>query len=470
MITAVAAVVGCSTIESAHRAQDEVAARGKDAAVCEVVPRLDLRGASLRELVEFALTNRPSVVSARLAVEDARLALRALAADAPLVSDSPWTTPQLSLNGAYSESSAGTHWDDHEFQTKGSPSAGLSLDLLVWDFGRYNAKAKARSEDVIAAEMNLADTGSDVFYDVATSYFTYLEECALLTVAQTNEQEYADHLARAEAKLDAGEANKLDVLKARLDYAQSRQKTVAASNLVTTSGAALMKSLGVDASRGTCAEVFGRGPAADGIQCVMRGFARSNYGVEDAFDLARTNAPAMRMARAKLRAASHDVDYAVSDLMPSVSASVSFKWSDPLWLWNWGVSGVQSLFQGFRKTTAVDRAVVAMKQAAADVDEAEQELSVSLETAIATRDDSVKSLETAIASIQSARENLDMVRRQFSVGDVSRIELSEAIASHSTAMGDCVTAFYNGQRAEAALFAKIGRYPVYTEKIETEMK
>ena len=468
-MAAAAVVVGCSTIKNAREAQDEVEERGQDAAVGGACARLDLRGASLRELVHFALTNRPSVVTASLAVEDARLGLKALAADAPLVSDVPWGAADLSLSGGYSASSESAQWEDLRWNTEGSPSAALSLELLVWDFGRYNAKARAQSEAVIAAEMNLADTGYDVFYDVANSYFTYLEDCALLTVAQTNEQEYADHLARAEAKLDAGEANKLDVLKARLDYAQSRQKTVAASNSVTTAGAELMKALGVDASRGTCEEVFGRGPAADGIQCVMRGFARTEYSVGEAFSLARTNAPAVRMARAKLRAASHEVDYAVADLMPSVSANVKLSWTDPMWLWNWGVSGVQSLFQGFRKTTAVDRAVVAMKEAAADVDEAEQQLSVELETAISARDDSVKALETAVASIQSARENLDMVRRQFSVGDVSRIELSEAIASHSTAMGDCVTAFYSGQRAEAALFAKIGRYPIYTEKIETEM-
>ena len=134
------------------------------------------------------------------------------------------------------------------------------------------------------------------------------------------------------------------------------------------------------------------------------------------------------------------------------------------------MSGVQSVFQGFRKTTAVDRAVVAMRQAATEVDAAEQSLSVSLETAIADRDDSEKALETAVASIRSARENLEMVRRQLSVGDVSRIELSEAISSHSAAMGDCVSAFYQGQRAEATLFAKIGRYPVYQEeKVEEEI-
>lgn len=463
------ALVGCSTIRRARDAQAEVAPRGEEAQVSAMQGRLDLRGKSLAELVDFALTNRPSIASARLAVEDARLSLRELAADAPLVSDTPWTAPSISLTGDYSESSAGTHWHEHDYSTRGGPSAGVSVDLLLWDFGRYDAKARAQAERVVAAEVQLVDEGYTVFDEVASAYFTYLEKCALLDVAQTNETEYADHLSQAEARLEAGEANRLDVLRARLDYTQSRQKTVAASNLVTTSGAELMRALGVDASRGTCTDVFGH--VSDGIRYVRRGFARTTYGVDEAFNLARTNAPSMRVARAKLRAASHQVDYTVSDLMPSISATTSFRWSDPLWYWSWGVSGVQSIFQGFRKTTAVDRAVVSMRQAATDVDTAEQSLSVSLETAIANRDDSVKALETAVASIRSARENLEMVRRQLSVGDVSRIELSEAIAAHSTAVGDCVTAFYQGQRAEATLFAKVGRYPVYQEeRVEEDVK
>lgn len=460
--------VGCSTIRRARDAQTDVAVRGNETQAASAAERLDLRGKSLAELVDFALTNRPSVVSARLAVADARLALQELAADAPLVSDTPWTAPHLSLNGGYSESSAGTHWGDHDYRTAGGPSASLSLELLIWDFGRYDAKARAQAEKVVAAEVKLVDAGYTVFDEVATTYFNFLEKRALLEVSLTNETEYADHLARAEARLEAGEANKLDVLRARLDHTQARQKTVAASNLVVTAGAELMQALGVDVARGTCEEVFGSGP--HGIRFVQRGFARTTYGVGEAFDLARTNAPAMRVARAQLRAASHQVDYTIADLMPSVSASATFRWSDPLWYWNWGVSGVQSIFQGFRKTTAVDRAVVAMQQAAADVDAAEQSLSVSLETAIANRDDSVKALETAVASIRSARENLEMVRRQLSVGDVSRIELTEAIAAHSAAMGDCVSAFYQGQRAEATLFAKIGRYPIYQEeKVEEEV-
>ena len=463
-VLSVMAAAGCSTVRSARSAQEAAVPRGTGETAA--ARKVDFRGWSLENLVGYAMTNRPSVVSARLAVEDARLALRSIAADAPLLSATPWTAPKLSASGGHSESSSGASFKDLRLKTSGSASAALSLDVLVWDFGRNHARAAAQSERVVAAESALLGEGFRVFEEVADSYFTFQERRSLLEVACTNEAQYAEHLHLAEQRFDAGEADRLDVLKARLDLAKARQATVAASNLVQTSGARLMSSLGVDASRGTCEEAFGENRLAMGE--VARAFGRSDFTVDEVFWFARTNAPAVQMSRARLRAASRDVDHAVADLLPEVSASLSLSWADPLWYWRWGVSAAQSIFQGFRRTTAVDRAVVALHQAEADVDEAEQGLSADLETAVAVRDNSVQAIESAMASVRSARENLDTAREELSVGTVSRVELSDAIAAYSSALGDGISAFYEGQRAEAALFALTGRFPVYSEKTVKE--
>ena len=459
MAFAAMATAGCSTIMNARTAQDAVSAKGSGVSVA--VEKVDFRGRGLEWLVGFAMTNRPSVASARLEVEGARLALKSIAADAPLVSATPWNAFTLSASGGHSQSSRGTAMRDHKFSTSGGASGALSLDVLVWDFGRYDARAKAQAERVVAAEIALLQEGYRVFEEVSNSYFSFLEKTSLLEVAVTNQAQYAAHLHQAERRLDAGEANRLDVLKARLDLANARQATVAASNLVATSGAALMNALGVDASRGTCEEAFGDARLPMGE--VARAFEHTSYDVDEVFGFARTNAPAVQASRARLRAASHDVDYAVADLLPEISASASLSWTDPLWYWKWGVSAAQSLFQGFRRTTAVDRAVVAMRQAEAAVDEVEQDLSANLETAVAVRDNSIQALASALASVRSAKENLETAQEQLTIGSVSRIELSDAIASYSSALGDSITAFYAGQRAEAALFALVGRFPVYSE-------
>jgi len=453
------AVAGCGTIFNAHQAQQALAPRGREEAA-PAVEKLNLTDYSLKELVGFAMTNRPSIIAAALAVKDARLALREIAADAPLVSYSPWTSPHLYMSGGYSAASDAAK--KLSWNTAGNASAALSLQILLYDFGRNQARANAQVEKVISAEYTFVKEGYQVFEDVATAYFNLMERAALLKVAQTNEFEYAEHLRQAEDMLAAGEAQKLDVTRARSNLSQAREKTIVASNYVTTVGAEFMKALGIDASRGTREEVY---PLSGSLLAtMMRGFGATRYDVEAAFDLARTNAPAMAIARAKFRAADYDVDRAVADLLPSVSAEVSVSWADPLWVWHWGVSATQSIFEGFKKVTAVDRAVVALETAAVAVDEAEQQLSLNLETAIATRDNSVKGLETARDSVVFARENFDLVKAQYLEGEASRVDFTDSASEYATALGNRVTAFYLNQVAEARLFALMGTLPEYREE------
>ena len=459
-LSSLLALAGCGTIFNAQLAQRSVEEKGAGVCPSAASVKLDLADYSLRELVEFALTNRPSMVSAALAVADAHLALREIEADAPLVSGTPWNAPHVGVSGGYSAASAAGH--HLRTKTTGNASAALSLSVLLYDFGRNQARANAQVERVLASEYEFVSEGYAVFEEVSAAYFDLMAKDALLEVAKTNETECALRLKQTQDKMDAGEATRLDMTSAKLDLSQAKEQTIVASNEVVTAGAAMMKALGVDVTRGTREEVF---PArGDALSTVLRGFARTTYGVEAAFDLARTNAPAMAIARARLRAASSNVDYAIADLMPSVSAELSINWTDPLWVWHWGVSAVQSVFEGFRKTTAVDRAVVQMENSAAEVDETEQELSLRLETAIAVRDDAQKALETARDTVANALENLNTVKTQYQEGDANRVDFTIALSKYADALGKRVTAFYTGQTAESKLFSLTGRLPEYDER------
>ena len=248
-------------------------------------------------------------------------------------------------------------------------------------------------------------------------------------------------------------------MKARLDLSKSRQDIVSASNNVVTARADLMAAMGIDTSTEDATAVVGT--KIGGFSRVLRTLPTSSETAEEAFDFASTNAPAMKIVRAKLRAASAEVDYAVANLMPNVSANVSLSWTDPLWYWSWGVNAVQSLFTGFRKTTAVDRAVLALEAAAASVDHEEQQLSYDLALAIAERDNALEACRTARESVHEARENLKMVKSQYEVGDVSRVEFTDAVSELARAWGDRIKAYYRGQNAEARLFQLMGSDPVY---------
>ena len=461
-----AVVAGCSTIERAREAQDSVKGLSIDDVPSAARANPVFSAMSLEELVGYAMTNRPSMASAALAVDSARLALKEIDADAPLIGSKPWLSPHVSASGSYSEKTPGQRSKDFRFSTdRGSPSASLSISVLVYDFGRHSARARAQAHRVLSAELDLAKTGYSVFGEVGEAYFNLLERRSLVEVELTNRVECAEHLERARERLSSGEAKQLDVLRARLDLARAEESLIAASNSLAVARANFVKALGADAVGGSADEAdLPENP----ISSVRRGFADTSFTFAEAYAFARTNAPAMRIARAKLRAAAADVDYAIANLMPSVSATGSLSWVDPLWTWSWGVSVVQSVFEGFRKTTAVDRAVVAMRQAAEDVAAAEQALARDLEVAIAARDNARESCRSARESYAAARENLAIARSQYDIGEASRVDFTEAVSDYVEAMVARISAFYVGQRAEAALFGLTGTYPSYDEKTFTE--
>ena len=450
-----AAAAGCDTIKRARMAQRSMAAVTNDVpvAVSNALPRVNLLGASFVNFVEFAMTNRPSLEVARLAVSNAALSVIEATSDREL---------QMNLAGGFSQATEnrGSHFSWH--QRRGKGTADVSFDLLLIDCGRVDARERQAREELVAAQRDLEEAEFKVFAEVAETYFILLRNDALLEVAHTNEYQYAEHLRQAEQLHEAGEAQKLDVLKARVDLSDAKLLTINASNDVMTASAEFLRALGLQADRASRADVL-RVAKDTFAASARRELPVTRFRAEDGLQLARTNAPALRALRAQLRAASANVDYTVADLLPKLSLSSAFSFADPTWNWSWGFTAIQTVLDGYRKRTAVDHAVVAMEAARLAVDEAEQTLSRDLAVAVATRDNAQQSLETARVEVEQAKENLETVIEQYKLGEASRVDFTDAAGSYASALGARVKAFYAGEIAEAALIRLTGAVPPRTE-------
>ena len=448
-VAALVCVCGCDTIERARRAQAEAAPEADAVpATTTAVTRVDLRGLRLVDYVAWAMNHRPSIEAAHLAVSNAVLELARVTSDRDL---------QVNLSGGFSQSTANrtSHFSGH--QNRGKFSSDVSLDLLIYDFGRIDARERQARANLVAAQRDLADAEFAVFNDVAKAYFTLRLNDALLEVARTNEYQYAEHLRQAESLLKEGEVKKLDVLKARVDLSDARLAVINASNDVVTAGADFIRALGLSAERASRTNVMD--VASDALAFSKSDLQPTTYDAEVALDLARTNAPSLKVLRAKLRAASDEVDYAIADLFPSLSFSSVLSFTDPTWNWSWGFKAIQSLLDGYRKRTFVDEAVVAMEQARVALAAAEQNLSRDLAVAAAVRDNARESLVTARVEVQQAKENLDTVVEQYRLGDASRIDFTDAASGYARALGARAKAFYAAEIAEAELIRLTGHVP-----------
>lgn len=449
IIPVVCALIGCETIERARIAQDEVSGATNDVFVASAnrsSARVNLQGSDLYDFAAFAMTNRPSLETARLNVSNSVLALQRVTSDRAL---------QMSLSGGYSQATAngGSHFSWH--QPRGKGSADLSFDLLLCDFGRIDARELEARENLAAAKRALADEEFAVFNEVAQSYFTLLCNDALFEVAKTNTFMFAEHLRQSESLFDAGEAKKLDVLKARVDLSVARREQVNASNEVLKASAGFMRALGLSNDVSSREELLA--VRDDALEVDRVTLAATTYDPVYALDVARTNAPSLMILRAKLRAANARVDYAIADLLPELSLSSAFSFADPTLNWSWGVRAVQSVLDGFRKQTAVDSAVVDLHGARVALDDAEQKLSYDLSVATTVRDNARQSFKMVTIQVQQARENYENVLAQYRVGDASRLDFTDAANTLVNALGARVKAFYAGEIAEAELIRLTGR-------------
>ena len=451
-------VASCATLRRAEEAKGEVAPAAMSG--LSASPRVNLLGFQLPDFVDFALTNRPEVISAALTVEERLLAIRTVESGKPFM-------PNLTATAGYGQSTGngGSHFS---WRNTGRFTGSVGLEMLLLDFGRYDASHRAACEELAAAELAFAETRLSVFEEVATAYFTLLRNDALLDVARTNEWECLHHLTQATNRFANGEAKLLDVLRARLDLSEAVQARITASNDTVTAGAEFLRALGLSADRASRDEVLA--PLPNGLGAALKEFDLSAFSAAEALDHARTNSPALMVKRARLRVAMNDVDWAVSDLFPELKLSTAFNFADPAWNWSWAFNAAQSLFLGWRKTTAVDAAVIRMRAARLEVETAERTLSRDLAVAIATRDDSIASLAAARTSVRQAHENLRVADEQYRLGDASRIDFTDAVADYAVALGRRVQAFYEGQLAEARILRLTGGEPLYHHQTVQERR
>ncbi|MBR1588959.1 MAG: TolC family protein, partial [Kiritimatiellae bacterium] len=166
-VAVLAVVVGCSTIQRARTAQKAVAAATNDvpATVSNPLPRVNLLDAKFINFVEFAMTNRPSLETARLAVSNAVLSVIEATSDREL---------QMNLAGGYSQATAngGSHFSWH--QRRGKGTSDITFDLLLVDCGRIDARERQAREELVAAQRDLEEAEFKVFAEVAETYVDLL--------------------------------------------------------------------------------------------------------------------------------------------------------------------------------------------------------------------------------------------------------------------------------------------------------
>lgn len=389
---------------------------------------------SLSDFEKIALAANPAVFQARQAVISAEIAVKDVRAD---------LFPTLDGSASYTQKTNNTTKRGQSFHSTGTDGVGLSLDLLLWDFGKTDAAYDKAVAELISAEKDLIAAENLVRYNVRTAYFELRRSIELNTVAELAVGQYREHLAQMRAYREAGKGTKYSVTKAEVDYNNALLESIRTANNIKTARADLNLAVG-----------FAESPDYE-----LGGDEMGTF-VADAdalMALAREREPGLASLIALEKAASAYVDKTVADLYPSLglnfSATLEGNNFDLPKIWNLVGAGTlsQNIFNGGRNVRAIEDAVAKLRVARSKVAAYEQSLYANICTAVLTLTRAQKQLEVARLSELAAKENFDIVSEQFNVGKASSLDRTDAQVSLTEARASAVSAEYDYREAVAAI-------------------
>ncbi len=431
------AETGCATVERAREAQRDDAERTLR---WEETPFAGREGAlSMHELAEWARTNAPAVVQARQDVVQAQIALRSVKAS---------FVPVVDGSVAYTYASQNVDPHDTSWDGDGNWGGNLSVNWLVWDFGRTGAAARRAAAALAAADMAEREAENGAVYDVRAAVYETNRARELLRVASAATASYKEHLDQTQDRFDVGAAMNYDVTKARVDWYDARLSEIAASNAFERARASLALALGL-----------AENPRFE-VEQATDWSPELPSTAEALMDLARTNAPALASLRARADAAKDYVDWTICDLYPRLSFSLTFDAkgdSSPL-LWNYAaVPAVsQSLFSAGAKSRQIETAVAQLRAARSALAAAEQKTWNAILSAKLEEERAAESLSVAEASLEAAKENFDVVSSRYDVGKASSLERTDAQVAVTSAEANAISARYDWLGAKILLAKLVG--------------
>ena len=447
-------LASCSTVDEARKAQKGDSLLEGERTVTPAEMGIEAgKTYNLGELERVALRSSPSVFQAGQNLISAQLQLKIVKAD---------YLPTFDLVAGYEAGTSNEFKRPQSSHFDGNGYGGVDFKLLIYDFGKTDAKVAQEIQNVVAAEKELILARVNSVYSVRKAFFELKRRIELNIVAEQAVAQYKEHLDHMLAKYEHGKGTKYDCSKARVDYDSSVLDQITSANNVRTAQAELVKTLGFDSAFDF---LTGEGQMPD-----------VEIGVDALMEIVRKTDPSLGILRANAEAAKLYIDEQIAELYPTISlsaealaAGLSQGWP-AIWNLTGGAEIAQNIFNGNRNINAIKQAVSQLRTARSQIAEYEQSVYAELTTARLNLNKAKKQYEVALASEKVAKENLELVTERFNVGKASSLERTDAQVSYTSAQADAVSAKYDCQDALAEIFRIIGRDPSVEDQENSKLK
>lgn len=329
--------------------------------------------------------------------------------------------------------------------------SAVNLNLLLFSFGRAEARIDSASSSYYAALEDLRRTRQRVAFDVARAFYDVLRLQAIFDARKQGVSQMEHYLKLAREKNEIGKAAKLDVLRAEVQLADVTQSMLLAQNQLEIAHLALANAMGLGSRQIHVDPVSDATPAP----C----YADVDVFLKEANEIN----PVYLASQLQTRAAEYDVRAARALFGPNLSLVGSYnrEGSDFPDISNWygGLALNIPIFTGGITRAEVGQARAVVEQRKAGTELINQDITLAVRSAVLSTQDAANRLRATSKSIEQAQEAFNIAQEKYNIGLGSATEVIDTQVALEQARTNYAQALYDGKVAAAALDFAVGRDP-----------
>ena len=410
-----------------------------------------VRTVTLAEALQLAGRDQPGVVQARQNVRIAAAGERvALGAFLPTITASAGT----SKSGAQRIDAttgrvipSGIPYSDN---------AGVTANVNLFTGFARGANRRAAQATTALRDASLLQVEYATALATKQAFFAALEAAELVGVQQTQLRLAEEQVKLTSERLRLGATTRSDSLRAMVTFANAELGLINAQNALQNAQANLARAIQMPGL------VMAASDSALEARVVTMDTAQLRRD-------AMATAPAIRQAEASVRNTRALVSANKATWLPTLSASVTNRWSraDSLFFggggspftrtWSLGLNLSYPIFNGFQRESNIITADANAVSADAALRDARLALEASLIQQFSALNTASASIDVSRVSVAAAAEDLRMQRERYRLGAVTIIEVLTSQTSLEQAQVNLVTARYNYLVARAQIEALVGR-------------
>lgn len=388
---------------------------------------------SLREAIQTALENNPSLQRTEKSIEVAEESLKIAKGNKNWSADASGSANLSKSEGV---------------DTSKGISTRISGSIPIYSGNRLESEIKSAELEIDVAKLQFSQAREDLMYNVATAYVDALETLAESKVYLETEENLAEHERNISALYDAGATAKIDLLRAQVETANAAQNTAksrAAYEVNLTNLATLM-------SLGTISNL-----TVEEFQTFLDLGDLENYLSE-----ADENRDDLKADELNIDQGELDIEIAKSGKRPTLSASIGAGLSAYSDDWHLtpdasaGISATWNIFDGGITKAQIKSAEIEVERLRLALQDDTNSVHEEVITAYKNLKIALMRIRTTQRAVDLAEEERFIATEKYRAGEGILLDVLDAEVALTEAKKNHVSAYHDIIRYRLALAHAIG--------------